>query len=1216
MSKNSKLPSFYRHDTLLKDAHALSKLDLSSSVFKKRLEKSQQEFQKYTQCAPGPRALVQSLPVSEYESLISKTISDSQVTVIQGATGSGKSTQIPKILLNLGLSEYGLIGMTQPRRLAAQVLSQRIREEVFDTAGSLVGWQVRHHKNTGAFNRIKVMTDGILLQEAIKDRTLAEYQAIIIDEVHERSVNTDLLLGLLNKLLRVRPDIKIILLSATIDAQSFSDFFGKAPILDIPGKTYPIADIFLPQEEEVSDYWQKVTWAIEKAKKLSGDILFFLPTEFHIFQHKNKLEKLCPQFEILPLFSRLPYQQQQKLFESSTKRRLILSTNIAETSITLPSIRIVIDEGSQKIDRFDPGLKMLSYPIVSASQAQIKQRRGRCGRTGPGHCFYLYTEQDYENRDRNLIPAILRSSTDQLVLQLLSMGNKTLESFPFFQQPHQKSIRESLSVLRILNLCDKNNNLTDLGKKIRYKPLEPRLALILEKAKEHHCFIEVSIIVAFFMGDDPRLQPRDYRQLALKKHSVYKDLRSDFISILNLYRHVQGLKNKALRNYAKENFLSVQGLIFWRKNIDQLLRGSRQKLETLTVERIEDSFCQIHRALSYGLVDKVFYKDKESYVGPRGVKPIIDKRSGIKISSMHQWVVAFALERRSEVFINFVGPVETHFMSQLVKEQIKVVKKEPFLCEKTGNVYQSEDHLIWGLPLVSGKRKLLSVSNLPLARQTFIKQIFAQELWLEKLDSWAMPYQKALFLTNAARDTQILKSHDEIALMALESWPEDLCSFEKLSAYKDLIIPLKVESFLRYKPKWSQEDFPTTIDIFGSCCEVEYTFDCREPFDGYTLLVPKDLFFNYSAASWVALIPGVRRKLIDFLLESLPKKIRSSFNDKEELLEYLTQSYELVEPFDQWLVSQLAVFADSALTYGDLAFSKVPEFLLPFVVLEDSYGHIEEIGRVRFDNTLDIANQRSQQIQVSDDIFLQIYRSAQSGVFYLPKLDDNTLIFFGNDPYLWTIYLRENILTAIYNKLPLQRRKMLFDVARELQDFKGLLLQVLGREIPLNPFEKLSLEDIDFYAEMIVEDHWARLCSDLSDMNGKAKRLLKFTKSSSGSWVSKNLTLAEQSLKDQSFLAGLPHVFYNRFPLWIDLLEDMRTKQYEKKALLESFEAEFLSLLKTLGVEPSFPKNSLLLAIYLEWAIALFRQPVKPMRPLSLKKALSWATQSQNFLVF
>lgn len=1209
--KKQNFPYFFDSDLLLRDALHLKKNKYSKDKKSEIRDKLKSDYQKYLGHAPTLKPLVQTLPVSAYEDRIKNELSDNQVCIIQGATGSGKSTQIPKILMNIGLSHYGLIGMTQPRRLAAEVLTKRIREETLDHSGSLIGWQVRHQKHLGSYNRIKVMTDGILLQEAIKDKYLANYQAIIIDEVHERSLNTDLLLGLIKKTLIHRPDLKVLLLSATLDHQALSKFFLDAPVIKIPGKTHPIEDYYLPEELSSTDYWQRVYWAVEQIRVGSGDTLFFLPTEYHIFAHKKKLEKIYPEFDFLPLFSRLPQKQQQQLFEPSKRRRIILSTNIAETSITLPSITAVIDEGTGKIDSFDPILKMVSFPIVPVSQSQVMQRRGRCGRTGPGRCYYLYTIEDFDSRDEMALSAIKRASTDQLVLQLLSMGKNTLETFPFFEKPENKNIKESLSVLKILNLCDQDNCLTSLGKKVRYLPLEPRLAIILEKAKEHHCFLQVSIIVAFFMGEDPKVVPREQKDKAQAKHLKFADQRSDFISILNLFYAIGDKKNNALKKFAQEHFLSVISIVFWKKNLQSLLRTYKYDVYSLSLQQIEDSFHQVHRALSWGLIDKIFYKDKENYVGPRGVKPFIDTRSTVKPSSIHQWVMAFSLEKRMKTFINYIGPVETHFVEKLVESQLKIIKKPPYLCLKTGQVYQSEDRLIWGLPLSSGKRKLLSRSDLAFAREVFIKEIFANDLWLERVPQFYLHYKEALRLSIAARESQILLDGAEIASIALKTWPKEICSFDTLQLYSSLILQPGVTAFLRYRPSWHINDFPNQVDFYEHLIDISYTLDKREAYDGYTLLVPKELFYSYSASSWLTLISGYRRKVIEALIDLLPKKIKNSIEDKDEVVEYLTQSYQAPERFDLWLVEQMHDFADQALTYHDFSFNKIPEELLPYIVLEDNSGNIEELGKISFSSSLQKAEKSHLTVE---DVFLQVNRSARSGAFYLPNSDLKELTYFGDNAHSWMVHYRSSLLSMVYSYLSLQQRKIFCDISKSYSTAKPVLLHLMGRYIDVDPFEIIDADDIEFYAQDLVETTWSALCCDLSDYEYLCKKWKAYSNKTLPKYQSIYLELAALSLQDPIFCSGLPPIFFSRISQWIDLVEEMRTKQFEKENLLKSHDSQFKQFLKELKLSDPVPLNSIVLAVYLEWSIAIFLQPEKPIKALSLKKALQWARQTQNFI--
>lgn len=1209
MSASDQRPDYFRDDTLLKDALRLGRLSQRDS-FPSQLAKAQNLFQTYQSRSPQPFVLAPTLPVSQYADDLSQALSEHQVIIIEGATGSGKSTQVPKILLNLGLSHYGKIGITQPRRLAATMLCSRLRQETFDVAGDLIGSQVRHYKNVNSLHRVKVMTDGILLQEAIGDRTLSDYQAIILDEVHERSINTDLLLGLIKKALVKRPDLKVILLSATLNKLAFEKFFKGAVTLSIPGKTFPIDDHFLPEQLDGSDYWNRVDWALSQAQQVAGDILFFLPTQYDIFAHKRKLEKHYPNWEILPLFSRLDHKRQQLLFQPSSKRRLILTTNIAETSLTLPGIGVVIDEGRQKIEQYNPGLKLVGYPVIKASQSQIRQRRGRCGRLHAGNCFYLYTQQDFQAREEHTRAAILRCSTDSLVLQILSLGPDSLNSFEFFESPATRNIRESLSVLHILGLINEHNALTPLGKQVRYLPLEPRLAVIVEKSKEYGCFESICIIVAFFMGDDPRLMPTEAKDRALGKHRAYRDLRSDFMTIVNLYEKVQYLNNKSLKSFCQENFLSVIFIVTWKKNCESLAQNFRQRKPIIDLDKSQEQFLAIHRCLALGLVDKIFSRDKERYRGPRGVSAFIDRRSYVQKSSLPQFIMAFVVENRGQNYLNYVAPIESHFIAQEFASHLKIVENKPYLCEITGQVVQTQDSLLWGLALVKGKRHFVYQTNLPLAREIFIREIFASEHWHTKVEHWYHSYTQAYRAAIAARELTVMKDTEQIIQMALDIFPDDCCSLKQLEYASALIAPVTPEQFFSYRPRWKRSDFPTQIACQQESIAVDYLLDLRLEHDGYTLTINKELFERYPSTSWWAIVPGIRRLLFARIFEHLPKKIRHQVDDSDEIINYLSDAYCFPEPVDKWLLEQLRGLVDSALCTADLRFDQVEKNLFPYILLEDKGAELIEWGR--HDNHK--SQVKSQSLSLSqEDIFNQMSLFARAGQYYLPDLENMTLVSCTPNPHCWSLQLRSTLCRYAYDSLPLQRRLMLFNTNKAFKEDKRWLLASINRHLIIDIHRPLSLAVINNAITQLQEDFWPDICESCTQLS-IVDKLSSLTFNQDLQWQSPFLKSAFDALCEEDFYKGIPALFVPRVEFWLDALAMMKQKQFQKSHLLKRFDEDFSKVLSSLKIAFVPQKPSVLQALYLEWLISLFCQPTKPIRPMSFKKILDWASESNNFL--
>ncbi|MEY4933405.1 MAG: hypothetical protein RLZZ403_1725, partial [Pseudomonadota bacterium] len=614
----------------------------------------------------------EALPITAHRDEIRKALEGHQVVVICGATGSGKTTQIPKLCLELGRGAKGLIGHTQPRRIAARAIAARLAAELGTTVGGVVGYQVRFTDRTSRQSRIKVMTDGILLKELEHDRTLRRYDTLIIDEAHERSLNIDFLFGVLKRLLPRRPDLKLIITSATIDPGRFAEFFGGAPVIEVSGRGYPVETRYRPlhgedddEESTVLSLPEGILEAVKEldadAKSRAGDILVFLPGEKQIREATEILEKArLRNTEILPLYARLSASDQERIFARHAMRRVVLSTNVAETSLTVPGIRYVIDSGLARISRYSVRGKVQRLPIEPISQASADQRLGRCGREAEGICIRLYAEEDFAQRPAFTPPEVLRTNLASVILQMAVLGLGEPEQFPFLDQPDTRLVNDGYRLLQELKAVDAERRVTSLGRQIASLPLDPRLARMLLAATHHGCLTEMLIVAAFLSGQDPRERPQEAQAKADECHAKLADPRSDFVTVLNLWRlfneKLEELSGNQLRKWCRENFLSYLRVREWQDLHGQLAAA----IEDLELKPATQpaAYADLHQALLTGFLGSIGTLDeRREYLGARGSRFVIAPGTSMG-SRTPTWVVSASMVETTRLYARMVAAVE------------------------------------------------------------------------------------------------------------------------------------------------------------------------------------------------------------------------------------------------------------------------------------------------------------------------------------------------------------------------------------------------------------------------------------------------------------------------------------------------------------------------------------------------------------------------------
>ncbi|HEY0774742.1 MAG TPA: ATP-dependent RNA helicase HrpA, partial [Nocardioidaceae bacterium] len=704
------------------------------------------------------------LPVAERREDIAAAIRDNQVVIVAGETGSGKTTQLPKICLELGRGVHGLVGHTQPRRIAARSVAERIAEELGTELGSTVGYQVRFTDKSSSDTLVKLMTDGILLNELQHDRMLSAYDTLIIDEAHERSLNIDFIIGYLKQLLPKRPDLKVIITSATIDPERFAKHFARpdgtpAPIVEVSGRTYPVELRYRPLVEETYDdpdigaegevvIKDQTEAIVEAVKELidegPGDILVFLPGEQEIRDTADVLGKVRPkravdEFDVVPLYARLSSAEQHKVFERHTKRRVVLSTNVAETSLTVPGIRYVVDAGFARISRYSFRTKVQRLPIEPISQASANQRKGRCGRVEAGICIRLYSEEDFESRPEFTDPEILRTNLASVILQMTALGLGDMARFPFVDPPDQRNVKAGVQLLEELGALDPREKdprrrLTRLGRQLVVLPIDPRLARMVVEADRLGCLREVLVIAAALSIQDPRERPADFRAQADQAHARFRDETSDFMTLTNLWRYVReqqrALSSSAFRRMCKAEYLNYLRIREWQELEAQLRQVAKQlKLNVGHPADVPDADA-IHQALLSGLLSHIGLRDpdRRDYLGARNARFAIFPGSGL-FKKQPQLVMAAELVETSRLWGRVNAAIRPEWAERLGEHLVKRTYSEPHWSKKRAAVMAYERVTLYGVPLVADRLVSYGKVDPALARELFIRHALVYGEW-------------------------------------------------------------------------------------------------------------------------------------------------------------------------------------------------------------------------------------------------------------------------------------------------------------------------------------------------------------------------------------------------------------------------------------------------------------------------------------------------------
>ncbi|EKF9135343.1 TPA: ATP-dependent RNA helicase HrpA [Vibrio cholerae] len=843
------------------------------------------------------------LPVSQKRDDIAKAIAHHQVVIVAGETGSGKTTQLPKICAELGRGKYGLIGHTQPRRLAARSVANRIAEEMETELGGFVGYKVRFTDQISDQTQIKLMTDGILLAEIQNDRFLNQYDTIIIDEAHERSLNIDFILGYLKQLLPRRPDLKVIITSATIDPERFSKHFSNAPIIEVSGRTYPVEVRYRPlagddDSESDRDQLEGIFQAVDElCDEGLGDILIFMNGEREIRDTADALSKRnLRDTEIVPLYARLSAGEQNKIFQPHAGRRIVLATNVAETSLTVPGIKYVIDPGTARISRYSYRTKVQRLPIEPISQASANQRKGRCGRTEEGICIRLYSEEDFLSRPEFTDPEILRTNLASVILQMTALGLGDIEAFPFVEAPDKRNIQDGVRLLEELGaindqIKDPKKRLTESGKQLARLPIDPRLARMVLEASKLGCLKEVMIIASALSIQDPRERPSDKQQASDEKHRRFNHEDSDFLTLVNLWHYI-GQQQKALtsnqfRRQCKLDYLNYLRVREWQDVYTQLHQSTREMGFKLNDE--PGSYHAVHSAILVGLLSHIGMKDQEKneYHGARNARFNIFPASGL-FKKQPKWVMSAELVETSKLWARVVAKIEPDWIEPLAKHLIKRSYSEPHWSKKNAAVMAYEKVMLYGIPIVPKRLVNYGTIDPVLSREIFIRSALVEGDWETKHAFFKQ--NRALLaeveeLEHKSRRRDILVDDEElfqfydqrvgtevVSGRHFDAWwktasrkTPDLLSFEKEMLFKG---DASHVTDLDYPNFWHQGNLKLKLS---------YQFEPGENSDGVTVHIPLPILNQVEPHGFDWQIPGLRHELVVSLIKSLPKTLRKNF---------------------------------------------------------------------------------------------------------------------------------------------------------------------------------------------------------------------------------------------------------------------------------------------------------------------------------------------------
>lgn len=917
----------------------------------------------------------EELPVSGKRAEIAEALQKHQVIIVCGETGSGKTTQLPKICLELGRGRNGLIGHTQPRRIAASSTAKRIAQELNSPLGEHVGFKVRFTDTLSKGAYVKLMTDGILLAETQTDPLLKQYDTIIIDEAHERSLNIDFLLGYLKQLLPKRRDLKIIITSATIDAQRFANHFADtrsaepkpAPVIEVSGRLYPVEVRYRPvqdtEKDKERDLMTAITDAVDELCRIGpGDVLVFLPGEREIRDAAEALRKHHPQHvEILPLFARLSAQEQERVFKPSGARRIVLATNVAETSLTVPGIRYVVDAGLARVKRYSYRNKVEQLQIEAIAQSAANQRAGRCGRVASGVCIRLFDEQDYLQRPKFTEPEILRSSLAAVILRMKSLRLTDVETFPFIEPPLGRAIADGYQLLQELGAMDDANQLTPVGRQLAKLPLDPRVGRMILAARDNQALQEVLIIAAALSVQDPRDRPLDAQGAADAAHKKFADEKSEFQSYLKIWKWFEEAiehkkTNRQLQDNCRANFLSQMRLREWREVHSQLLTIVKE--QGWRLNEAPATYEQLHLSLLTGLLGNIGYKSDEEahYLGARGIKFYIWPGSALA-KKAGRWVMAAELVDTTRLYGRCIAQINPEWLEKIGGHLLKKSYGEPRWEKRAGQVSAFERATLYGLVVYSQRRTQYGLTHPQEARDMFIRDALVAGEFDTRAPFFA--YNQKLVreienLEHKSRRLDVLVDEELIVAFYDQLLPADVYNavlFEQwhkeATKANPKLLYLNKDELMRHEAAGVTTDlFPKTMQVSGVALQLSYHFEPGSVRDGVTLTVPLFSLNQVSADRCEWLVPGMLKEKVHLLIKSLPQKIRRHCVPIPEYATGFCERNDFAKGnFLDVLIADIREQKGLLCKTTDFKFETIPVHLTMNFKVVDEHGRQLEMGR-------------------------------------------------------------------------------------------------------------------------------------------------------------------------------------------------------------------------------------------------------------------------------
>jgi ATP-dependent helicase HrpA len=950
----------YDEVTLL-DEHRLKARRFDAVAY----ERARRRVERRRAAVPSAIRYPEELPVSARRDELLAAIRGNQVVIVAGETGSGKSTQLPKMCLELGRGVRGTIAHTQPRRLAARTIAERIAEELGVPLGAAVGYAVRFSDRSSANTLLRVITDGLLLAEIARDRLLRRYDTVIVDEAHERSLNIDFLLGYLKSILPRRPDLKVIVTSATIDVERFSEHFDGAPVVEVSGRTYPVEVHYRPLEED-ADQVDAIGDAVQELQRAGrGDVLVFLSGEREIRDAADALSgRLGAAAEILPLFARLSSSEQQRVFRAGNGNRVVLATNVAETSLTVPGIRSVVDVGTARVSRYSARLKVQRLPIEPVSQASADQRKGRCGRTADGICIRLYSEEDFAERARFTDPEIRRTNLASVILQMAALGLGEIEAFPFIEPPDSRQIRDGVNLLVELGALSADRRLTPLGRRLARLPVDPRMGRMVLEADRLGCAEEVVVIAAALSIQDPRERPLEQRVQADASHARFAEDSSDFLAYLNLWRYLErqadALSRSQLRKTLKGEYIHYLRVREWQDLVQQLHAAAREVDIHFPPGRIAEPR-EIGIALLSGLLSHIGLRDKArgDYLGARGARFAIFPGSSLA-KKTPDWIVAAELVETSRLWGRTVARIDPRSIEPLAGDLVRSEISEPRWDRRRAGAVATERVTLYGLPIVAGRRVDYGRIDPALSRELFIRRALVDGEWDASHDFLAENRRRVAeveALEERSRQRGLLASDEVLHDFFAARIPEDVVSGRHFDRWWRDVRRQDPDRLTYPRPllragaadeagrpsRWKQGDLEL---------ELTYRFEPGAPDDGVTVHIPLAALGTVRDAGFDWLVPALREELVTTLIRGLPKQQRRLLVPAPEVAKEVV---EALRPREGRIVDQIAEqlgrLRGVRLTGDDIDTTKLPAHLRLTFSVEDDRGAVlargDDLAEVR-----------------------------------------------------------------------------------------------------------------------------------------------------------------------------------------------------------------------------------------------------------------------------